>query len=279
MRSLLLACFVVLASGFSAQAENDYKRIVSVGGAVTEILFELGFGDQIVGSDTTSYYPPEAASQPKVGYQRALSAEGVLSLSPDIIVTTSDAGPPPVIKQIEAIGVKRINVNAAKNFDQTLQNIKKIANELGVPQKGLTLVKRLEADRKKLQALVNAKRASPKILFMMQHGGSPMMVAGAHTSASGLIEMAGGVNAITEYEGFRPLTAEALVAKKPDYILTTAIGLKNVGGEAGILKLPGMELTPAGQDRQIIAMDALLLLGFGPRSVDAAKELFGKIQK
>jgi len=279
MRPVLLACLIIFSGAFSVSADEAQKRIVSVGGAVTEILYELGLGKQIVGSDTTSYYPPEAAKQPKVGYQRALSAEGVLSLSPEVIVTTSDAGPPPVMKQIEAIGVKRVNVTAAKNFDQTLKNITVIANELGVPAKGTALVEALKADQKALDKMVKGRTSAPKVLFMMQHGGSPMMVAGAATSANGVIEMAGGVNAVTEYEGFRPLTAEALVAKKPDYILTTTTGLKNVGGEAGILKLPGMELTPAGKAKQIIAMDALLLLGFGPRTVDAAKELFGKIRQ
>lgn len=279
MRSVLLACLIIFSGAFTVSADEAKKRIVSVGGAVTEILFELGLGKQIVGSDTTSYYPPEAAKQPKVGYQRALSAEGVLSLSPEVIVTTSDAGPPPVMKQIEAIGVKRVNVVAAKNFDQTLKNITAIANDLGVSGKGAALVETLKADQKALNEMVKGKTSAPKVLFMMQHGGSPMMVAGAATSANGVIEMAGGVNAVTEYEGFRPLTAEALVAKKPDYILTTTTGLKNVGGEAGILKLPGMELTPAGKAKQIIAMDALLLLGFGPRTVDAAKELFGKIHQ
>ncbi|MCG8491561.1 MAG: hemin ABC transporter substrate-binding protein [Sneathiellales bacterium] len=277
MRSLLLACVMVLTGVFPALAEEANKRIVSVGGGVTEILYELGLGKQIVGSDTTSYYPPEANKHPKVGYQRALSAEGVLSLSPEIIVTTTDAGPPPVVKQIEAIGVKRINVKAAKDFNQTLANIETIANELGVGKKGQSLVEALKTDRKALQQRVEKAGSKPKIMFVMQHGGSPMMVAGTQTSAESVIQMAGGVNVVGEFEGFRPLTAESLVEKKPDYILTTDLGLKTVGGMAGILRLPGMDLTPAGRNKKIISMDTLLLLGFGPRTVDAAEELFEKI--
>lgn len=274
MKKILLAGLMLALGTLPVQAETAPKRIVSVGGAVTEILYAIGAAEQVVGSDTTSYYPQKAAQLPKVGYQRALSAEGVLSLSPDYLLATTDAGPGPVLKQIEAAGIKQMTVPAAHSLDQTFLNIKEIAAAVGKKTEGAKLLQDLTEKRTILQKDIEVRGKKPRILFMMQHGGGPMMVAGQKTAAQGIIELAGGVNAVSEFEGFRPLTAESVIAQAPDYILTTDRAFKSVGGIEGVLKSPGLSLTPAGKSGQVIKMDALLLLGFGPRTVEAARILF-----
>ena len=102
---------------FSTAAFADTpKRVVSVGGALTETVYALGAGELLVGSDTTSYYPEAAANSPKVGYQRALSAEGILSLSPDLVIMTDEAGPPPVLAQLNSAGVNMLTLNAGRSL-------------------------------------------------------------------------------------------------------------------------------------------------------------------
>ncbi|MFT6557588.1 heme/hemin ABC transporter substrate-binding protein [Sneathiella sp.] len=279
MKLLNLTCQSILAlfmMGSMATAETP-KRLVTVGGAITEIVYALGAGHQVVGNDTTSYYPPVAASQPKVGYQRALSAEGVISLAPDLLLLSSDAGPAPVLKQLSAIGLEQIIIPAAQNMDQTFLNIADIGKVLKREKESAHLLKALRLSLEDLKAKKQTNAGRPKILFMMKHGGGPMMVAGQETAAEGIISLAGGENAVSEYSGFRPLTAEAIIQQAPDFILTTHSALQGAGGIDGILKAPGVSLTPAGRSRRVIGMDALLLLGFGPRTISAAHTLFDKI--
>ncbi len=274
MKKLLLACCFLLAGPVLASAEEATGRIVSVGGAVTEILFAIGAGDRVVGNDTTSYFPPAAAKLPKVGYMRALPAEGVLSLKPDSVIMTTDAGPGPVLEQIKAVGVKGITVKAAMSLEETLDNIQQISRAVGKTDAGKALVEKLSTDLAALEKKIGTAGKKPRVLFVMQHGGSPMMTAGTNTSAAGIIELAGGINAVTGFEGYKPLTAEAAVAQKPDYILVTSHSVKSLGGAEQVLKAPGLSLTPAGKTGNVIEMDTLLLLGFGPRTVEAATKLF-----
>lgn len=102
------------------------------------------------------------------------------------------------------------------------------------------------------------------------------MVAGVSTAADSIIALAGGQNAVSGYSGYKPLTPESAVAAQPDIILLTSQGLEAIGGSEGLRGLPGLALTPAVKNDQIIAMDALLLLGFGPRTADAAMTLHRK---
>jgi iron complex transport system substrate-binding protein len=100
-----------------------------------------------------------------------------------------------------------------------------------------------------------------------------MNVSGTGTSADAIITLAGGTNAVQEFENYKPLTAEGAVSAAPEFILVTSRGLESSGGIDGLLKQPGLALTPAGKNKRIIVMDDLLLLGFGPRLGQAAKEL------
>ena len=93
-----------------------------------------------------------------------------------------------------------------------------------------------------------------------------------------MIRLAGGTNAASGFDGYKPLTAEAAVAAAPQVILVTTSGLESVGGTDGLLDLPGLALTPAGKARRVVAMDDLYLLGFGPRVADAVAALAVKLR-
>lgn len=271
MRTLIAALLTLTLAGHADAAPAE--RIVSIGGAVTEILYAIGAEDRIVGSDTTSIYPPAAAQTPKVGYMRALSAEGILSLKPDLVILTDEAGPPPVLQQLRAVGVDMLVLPAARSVNDVQTNVTEIAGRLGQETAGRAVNAKIEDAGQELSRRVAAMNGAPRVMFILNHGGGSPMVSGTGTAADAIIGLAGGRNAVQGYEGYKPLTPEAAVRLKPDFILVTSSGLENAGGLEGFLNIPGIGLTEAARSRRIIAMDALYLLGFGPRTAEAASTL------
>ena len=259
---------------FSTAAFADTpKRVVSVGGALTETVYALGAGELLVGSDTTSYYPEAAANSPKVGYQRALSAEGILSLSPDLVIMTDEAGPPPVLAQLNSAGVNMLTLNAGRSLEDVKQNIDVIAKALDQEEEGTELIASLSATEAKLKDAVAGQGEPKKIMFILQHTGGAPMVAGVNTAADSIIRLAGAENVVTGYEGYKPLSPESATSLAPEILLVTSQGVEQAGGVDSIFAVPGLSLTPAAKEKKVVVMDSLLLLGFGPRTADAALEL------
>ena len=249
------------------------KRLITIGGALTEIVYQLGKEALLVGSDTTSYYPAAAEQLPKVGYQRTLSAEGILSLNPDLIIYTDEAGPPAVLEQLKMTDVGLLELKAGRSLEDVIDNIKTIAETLDATARGQALIQELMAKKQGLDRAIAAADSAKKVMFILQHRGNTPLVAGKKTAADSIITLSGADNAVTDYEGYRPLTPEAAITQAPDIILITRQTLEHTGGQANLLKAPGLALTPAGIRGHVIAMDALLMIGFGPRIVDAALEL------
>ncbi|WP_169567499.1 heme/hemin ABC transporter substrate-binding protein [Sneathiella limimaris] len=274
MKKLLALALILLTPTFVHG--EDLNRIISIGGSLTETVYALGQEAKLVGSDTTSYFPPAAEDLPKVGYMRTLSTEGVLSLKPGAVILTEEAGPPPVLAQLQAANVKLVKLKAAKSLDDVMGNNVELASLLGVPAKGAELNAQMTAALRNLEELKSKQKAAPRVMFLMNHGGAPM-VAGKGTSADSIIELAGAENVVQDYERYKPLTPEAAVKYAPDYLIVSTSSLQSVGGIEKFLELPGLALTPAGQQKKVVDMDALLLLGFGPRTVDAAIELNRKL--
>ncbi len=268
MRVFLFICLTI----FSFNANAAPKKVVAIGGGITEIIYAIGAQDLLVASDTTSYYPKEAAKLPKVGYKRALSAEGILSLKPDLVILSDEAGPPVVLKQIESAGVKILKLNSARSFTDTKNDIIAIGKVLKKESEARELVKSLNEKQSNLSKKLAKQKEAKKIIFILQHGGGAPMIAGNSTAADSIIKLSGGQN-VASFNGYKSLTPEATVSLNPDYILITSQGLKQVGGKDALLKIPGLELTNAAKNDKIIAMDSLLLLGFGPRAIDAAIQL------
>ena len=245
-------------------------RIVSVGGAITETLFALGAQANLVGVDTTSYFPEAAKQLPVVGYQRTLSAEGVLSLSPTLLLATEDAGPATVLRQIAAAHVPIHLLDAGHSIDGVIARTQRLADLSGRSDAGAALLAQLRAQwtltSQRVAALQPADPGQrPRVLFLMAHSIHQMRVAGQRTGADTLIAYAGGRNACTGFDGYRALTPEAAVAAAPDVIVTTDLTLAAVGGVSGLLQTPGLAQTPAARTQRVIGVEILLSLGFGPR--------------
>lgn len=248
-------------------------RIITIGGGLTETVYALGAQNLLVGNDTTSYYPAEAEKLPKVGYQRTLSAEGILSLNPDLIILTQEAGPPSVLKQVESAGVSLLKLKAGRSLSDVKANIFAIGKALRREKEAEILVDQINAESENLKSVIEKQSSRKKAIFILQHGGGTPMVAGSRTAADGIIRLSGAENAVKGFTGYKPLTPEAAVSLNPDVILITRRGLKQADGKERLLKSPGVSLTPAAKNGHVIAMDSLLMLGFGPRTAEAALQL------
>lgn len=266
MRNKNWMLLLIAALAWTDTTLAEAQRIVSVAGAITEIVYALSSERRLVGVDTTSFYPPEAQRLPQVGYQRTLSAEGILSLTPDLVLATDAAGPPAVLEQIRAAGVAVRIVPNEWSADGIVRKVRSVAEALDQSLDGERLATRLRAELDAALRLADAAQTRPKVLFLMSAGRGAPLASGYGTAANVMIQWAGGRNALSEFEGYKPLSAEALTAAAPDALLLPDHALEALGGETGLSRIPGLTLTPAWRQRRIIRMDGLLLLGFGPRT-------------
>lgn len=273
--TLLQMAFVpaVMSVAGQAQPVSGPAKIISVGGAITEIIYALDSQDNLAGVDTTSQWPDTAKTLPQVGYMRNLSAEGILSLSPTLLLVSAHAGPPKVIEQIREAGipVKTIAENYSSEGVQT--KVLEIAELLGRGEQGHQLAAKIQEDFHQLEQFRTQHPAQQRVMFFMTMSQGTPLVSGLDTSADAMIKLAGGNNAITAYQGNKPLGSESIIAAAPDVILLTELTLNTVGGLDKFYELPGIRFTPAGKNRRVIVMNTLLLLGFGPRSGQAALDL------
>ena len=243
-------------------------RIVSVGGDVTEIVYALGAGDRLVARDTTSTLPA-AQKLPDVGYMRQLNAEGILSLKPTMVLATELAEPSLVLRQIADVGVKVVPVSGKASLENVPHKIQQVAIALNLEKQGAEVAQKYE---QQLAAIPHTPLKT-KVLFILSHGGMTPMAAGQDTAADAIIKASGAQNAMQGFSRYRPLSQEGVVASAPDLILLTTDGFKTLGNVNKVWELPGMALTPAAKNKQILIVDDMALLGFSLKTPEALAAL------
>lgn len=252
---------------------QDRQRLITLGGSVTEIAVALGAGDRLVARDTTSDYPAAVAALPDVGYIRALSPENVLALDPGLIVAEGDAGPPAAVDVLAAAGVPLVLVPEATTPAGVLAKIAAVAEALDLPDAGAALAAEVAAGLQQAQARADAVASPRRVLFVLSLQGGRILAAGDGTEAAGIIRLAGGVNAATGFDGYKPMTDEAVLDAAPEAILMMDREGDLAIRDADVLAQPALGATPAGRSGAIIRMDGMLMLGFGPRTPEAAQAL------
>ncbi len=267
-RSLAALTAAGLFCGGSSMAA-EAQRIVSLGGTVTEIIYDLGMQDKLVADDQSSLYPPEATKLPRVGYYRAVPAEGVLSLKPDLVIASENAGPEAAIEKVRSVGVNVVTVSDKPDLDSLYERISQIAKALNVPEKGEALAEDVRAKVKQAQDLPGDNL---RTVLILNRTGSKLM-AGGDTTASAIMEMAGLENVLKSQRGYKPVSAESLLALKPDMIIVTKGSLEAAGGIDKFKADPAIAFTPAVKNNRIVVMDDLLALGMGPRVGTAISQL------
>lgn len=264
---------------------TDTSRILAIDmyGTLAHTVFELGLGDQVVGRDLSTQFE-EAKDLPLVTAERShdLIAERILELNPTVILTDTSLGPWDVILQMRDSGIPVVVVDNRRALDNLSSLTMEVAEALGVPEEGKQLAQRIEAEAEATTAAI-AKVAPAaledklRMMFLYVRGQANVYyMFGSGSGADGLIEVLGGYDVAKEinWQGMKPMTAEAIVAAQPDLVLMMTKGLESVGDIDGLLeRVPALANTPAGQNRRIVDMPDTGLLSYGPRTADVLNSL------
>ncbi|WP_189375141.1 MULTISPECIES: hemin ABC transporter substrate-binding protein [unclassified Mesorhizobium] len=268
--SLLLG--VPQARAEKAAAFADTSKIIAIGGSITEIVYALGEQGHLVARDSTSRYPEAALKLPDVGYMRQLSPEGVLSVNPSGILALHGSGPKEAVEVLKKSSVPFIDVPEHYTHDGILEKIRVVGKALGVDAKADRLAAEVDARLKAAEQQTASIKERKRILFVLSTQGGKILAAGSETAADGIVNLAGGVNAVEGFSGYKQMSDEAIVTARPEVILM----MDNAGpavSDDELFSNPSIASTPAGAARKVIRMDGGYLLGFGPRTAEAIRDL------
>jgi iron complex transport system substrate-binding protein len=277
VRTLVLAAaaLVVTACGSSSSADDPVqRRIVPVNGDLAEVVWALGYGDDVVATDISATYPPAADETPKIGYQRALVAETILSFEPTIVLADDLAGPATVLDQLRAAGVDVATIERTHTLDEPAAKVRAVAGAIGVDGDDLADEVQDEIDTA-IDGAGEARARAPRVMALYLRGEDVQLVFGDGSGIDAVIEAAGGIDVGTELgiTDNASLSAEAVLKAAPDVILVTTSGLESVGGIEGLGAVGAIARTPAVRNEQVYAFDDQFLYGLGPRTGDLIAEL------
>ncbi len=270
MRKLLVALILMAVPVAFAQ-----ERIIPLYGDITEIIFALGAGDQIVAVDASSNYPAETLDLPNVGYVGQLGVETLLVYEPTLVIATPETRPRQVLDSLREAGVTVVEAGKDPTLETPITNIRLVAGLLGKEAEGEALIASFQADLAAAAERGAALEYQPRVIFLYLGSQTMHFAGGDETASNAMIEGAGGLDVGKEagYTGYAPFTAESLIAAAPDVIIVTERGLNTVGGIEGVLEIPGVSLTPAGMAGNVISFEDLYFIGMGPRTAGAVTEL------
>ena len=274
MRWFLLTSALLTGHALACEgAAGDSSRIAVAGGSLTEIIYFLGAEDRIVATDRTSNFPPAAMEFPSVGYVRNLSSDGLLSLNPTLILGEHDMGPPEVLTQVSRTGVETVTVPETHTADGILEKIRCVGRVLNLEEHAERLIAARLSPTVDALNVAHAGSTKPRVAVVLGLRDGVPLGAGIDTSGHGLIEMASAINVFADFEGWKPVSLEAMARSDPEFIVVPERGVNDAGGIDDFLQHPAIRLTTAGREKRIIAMDGMTLLGFGPRTLHAALDL------
>ncbi|GAB5407657.1 MAG: hemin ABC transporter substrate-binding protein [Balneolaceae bacterium] len=263
------------ADGASVSIENT-TRIITIGGSISETVFALGKGDFIIATDQSTTFPTKVFQLPRVPYVRNLTSEGILSLSPTLILASDDASPASAIQQIRDAQVDLVLIKKDESLEGVIHKIKTVGAILGEEQKAAELIQLNTEQFEDAEKLRASFSKLPTVMFILAvRGENSFMIAGNNTAAASMIRLAGGKNAFDSFEGYKNASMESILSANPDFIVVMQSRFEEISN--GVKKSPGVNITTAVQKDQIIGMDGNLLLGFGPRFGSAILELMQRI--
>lgn len=272
---IFLLIFIVI---FIPRVQAAPTRVVSLGGDVTEIAFALGRGDALAAVDVTSTYPAAAGRLPKVGYVRALSAEGILAMKPDLILASGDAGPAEAIEQLEAAGIPIVALPKDHTLAGIQGKIEAVAAALDARPEGEKLAAAFDVARREAEAAARAGEPVTAVYVMGRSDGA-LVAAGRGTAADAMLTAAGLTNVFAAAEGYKPVSGEALIAQDPAVIITGERTVQTSGGLDKLKAHPALNPTAAVRNDHLLVFDDMYLLGLGPRAAQAARELAAAARK
>lgn len=266
----LLACL-------QAAAADLPQRWVSAGGALSEWVCALGGEAKLVGVDTTSQHPESLKKLPSIGYQRSLSAEGILSLRPDILLGSEEMGPPPVIAQVKSAKVRVELFSAQPDLPTLEKNVTHLGQLLGAQAQAAQLLEsyqqQLTAQKARVVEL-QTKQKTPGVLVLIGHAGGKPLIAGKDTAADWLLQQFGGQNLAT-HTGYKPFSVESLAGLDPEVLVFADRALTGEAAKAALFKEnPILQSSRAAKSGRVLELDPTLLVGgLGPRLPVAMRSL------
>jgi iron complex transport system substrate-binding protein len=278
-----LALLIFLGASPSVYADEvetvpNAKRIVAVGGSITEIVYELGEQQRLIARDSTSLYPQEVLTLPDIGYMRQLPAEGVMSVDPDAILLLDGSGPPDAIEVLKKASVPLVSIPDRFSREGIVEKVRAVGHALGVGAKADALAARLDADIASAEKTAAEAKEKKRVLFILSAPGGKIMASGEGTAAGGIIAMAGAENVMSAFKGYKQVTDEAIITSAPDVILMMDRGDHGASDEQ-LLSQPALAETPAGKAKKVIRMEGTYLIGFGPRTAAAVRDLTTALAK
>lgn len=247
-------------------------RILTLGSDVTEIVYELGAGERIVAVDRGSRFPADTALKHNVGYRRQLSAEGLLSLDPDLILAAEDIGPPEVVDILRELKVPVVFVPEDNSGEGIRRKIELVAKTLSLEERGEALAATVLGKFERAVELASLVPPADRKKVVFFHGLVRLSAAGADTAADAIIRLAGGVNPMDEVRGYKAASEEKLIELAPDVVLMMSDGRGGPTPEE-VFSNRALAATPAGRTRSLIVLDGAYMIGFGPRTADAVRDL------
>jgi len=260
-----------------AVAADLPQRWVSAGGALSEWVSALGGEAKLVGVDTTSQHPQSLKALPSIGYQRSLSAEGILSLRPDILIGTEEMGPPPVLAQVKAAKVRVELFSAQADLPTLTHNLTHLGQLLGAEAQAKQLLQtyqqQLDAQQARVAQAQTAQKA-PGVLLLLGHAGGKPLIAGKDTAADWLLQQAGGRNLAT-HSGYKPFSVESLAGLDPEVLVFADRALSGEAAKTALFQEnPILNSSRAAKAGRVMELDPTLLVGgLGPRLPAALKTL------
>ena len=273
---LLLATIILFSCGRFGNREIDGKkdmRIVCLSKQLTEYVFALGKGHNIVAVDLSSTYPDSAKLLKTVGYHKALAAEPIISMNPDLVIHSNDIGPENVLPQITKAGLNIKAFGGANTIDSAKFLLKELGAFFGVEKKADSVIASMEAGITRAADSLKALGVKDSLKVMIIHFGlrnnNYFVMSGRNGVGDKMIRMAGCTPATYNGKGAREMSPEAVAMANPDIIIATDFGFDRMGSmDKFIASVPGLALTNAGKNKRIVRFEEHDIVYFGPRSGD-----------
>lgn len=251
---------------------SQFSRVVALANGSAEIIDSLGLKRILIGRDIAST-EPSLKSVPIVTSGHQVVAEKIISLNPDLVIIDSSVGPATAVSALKKAGIRVELITEVWTVGAISKKVEEVASLLGIASTGRELANEIDSTISSASEKVSGK---PRVLFLYLRGGNSIyLVGGSGSGADSILAAIGAIDvgATNGSKPFTPLSAESLIAMKPDVILVMIKGLESVGGVAGLIELPGVAQTPAGHNARIIAVDDSLLLSFGARTPSLLTQL------
>lgn len=271
--SALLAVTLFSCGRFGNKEIDGKKdmRIVCLSKQLTESVFALGKGHNIVAVDLSSTYPDSAKLLKTVGYHRALNPEGIIAMTPDLVIHSNDIGPDNVLPQITKAGLNIKAFGGANTIDSAKLLLKELGAFFGVEKKADAVIASMEAGIAKAADSLKALGIKDSLKVMIIHFGmrnnNYFVMSGRNGVGDKMIRLAGCTPAVYNGKGAREMSPEAVALANPDIIIATDFGFDRMGSmDKFISSVPGVALTNAGKNRRIVRFEEHDIVYFGPRS-------------